>query len=172
MKKLIIISDLWGFGGSEWLFHYVDSLLHHYDITFLDSADLARICPSEKSQEVRHTHFLNGGIDASVDFILDNYTDEVDVLGFSIGGFIAWKAGLKGLKIKNLTAISSTRLRFESIKPTCNLFLYYGKEDPHCPNSDWFKKLDIGMNVYNDEKHDLYTQKGIIVDLCSKMIGQ
>jgi len=82
----------------------------------------------------------------------------VNILGFSIGGYIAWKAALEGLKISNLIAVSATRLRFETIKPDCNIVLIYGAYDSFQPSIDWYNRLELDKIIYADENHDLYTK--------------
>lgn len=108
MKKLIILSDLWGKGKSEWVSHYVEALQDYFEVTFYDSCELAGIDLSTYTEDKIHPQFVNGGIEKAVNTLLARERREVVVLGFSIGGLIAWKAALRGLKTERLLAISST----------------------------------------------------------------
>ena len=93
-------------------------------------------------------------------------------MGFSIGGFIAWKACFSVLSIQNLYAISSTRLRYENEKPIVNIELFYGDNDPYKPSSDWFEHLDIKQQLYLNETHDFYKNKNVAEDICKLIIAQ
>ncbi|MEL6944601.1 MAG: alpha/beta hydrolase, partial [Bacteroidota bacterium] len=68
---------------------------------------------------------------------------EVSILAFSIGGTIAWKAALKGLKIKSLWAFSATRLRYEVERPNIPIQLFFGQKDEYRPSSNWFDRREI-----------------------------
>ena len=72
----------------------------------------------------------------------------MDILGFSIGGYIAWKAALEGLKVRNLTAVSATRLRFETTKPDCKIALIYGEHDTFQPSIDWYNRIELDKIIY------------------------
>ena len=65
------------------------------------------------------------------------------ILAFSMGGSIAWEAGLKGMDIGRLYAVSSTRLRLQTEKPACQLQLFYGSDDPFQPDASWFETLKL-----------------------------
>ena len=84
---------------------------------------------------------------------------EVSILGFSIGGYIAWKSALKGLEINNLYAISSTRIRKENKKPDCNIQLYYGENDLYKPADEWLNTMKISTKIFKNENHEAYKSK-------------
>lgn len=133
--QLLLLSDLWGFQQSHWQQHYPHILGQNYDITLIDCCTLADVKTSQSSQEVIHQQFINGGIDKGVNSLLDKKLTSDLIIGCSIGGLIAWKAMLQGLKAEKLIAISATRLRYEINKPEGDLTLYYGEEDPYKPTN-------------------------------------
>ena len=159
MNKLIILSDLWGKRKSDWINQYVTILENHFEVIFYDCCELAEIDLSDYSEDKIHQEFTNGGIERAVKAILDKEKGNINVVGFSIGGLIAWKATLGGLKAKSLTTISSTRLRYEDKRPECEINLFYAENDEYKPIDDWFKKLNLEMNIYKEEKHEFYSKK-------------
>lgn len=171
MNKLIILSDLWGRRKSNWLQQYVSILENHFEIVFYDSCELAEIDLSDYSEEKIHQAFTNGGIERAVEALLDKEKGNIDVLGFSIGGLIAWKATLNGLNTRSLTAISSTRLRYEERCPDCTINLFYAENDNYKPAEDWFRKLNLEMNIYKDEGHEFYSNKEIAAEVSYHIIN-
>lgn len=171
MNKLIVLSDLWGKRRSDWINQYVAILENHFEVIFYDCCELAEIDLSDYSEDKIHKEFTNGGIERAVKAILDKEKGNINVLGFSIGGLIAWKAILDGLKAESLTAISSTRLRYEDKRPECKINLFYAENDEYKPIDDWFKKLNLEMNIYKEEEHEFYSNKEIAIEICSKIIS-
>ena len=170
-QKLILLSDLWGKQKSAWVNNYIELLSPKFDVVFYDSCDLGEIDLVDYSEKSIHEQFVNGGIDTAVTNLLEKEKGKVSVLSFSIGGTIAWKAGLKGLKIANFFAVSSTRLRNEIAKPNCAIYLCFGSLDNYRPEIDWFKKLSItGFTIHKNEGHNLYTSSEFILFLCNKII--
>jgi dienelactone hydrolase len=172
MQKLIILSDLWGKTKSEWVNDYITILKHHFDVTFYDSSELANIDLSDSSEEKIHQQFIYSGIDNAVKALLDNAEENVHILGFSIGGLIAWKATLEGLKAESLTALSSMRLRFEDKRPEVSLNLYYAENDKYRPDKEWFIKYNLDMKLYKDMEHEFYKNKSIAIEVCNMLINQ
>jgi len=93
--KLAILSDLWGTRNCEWVQYYQETLGVRYEVQFLDSRELAGIHLDLDSEQAIHQQFVQGGIDIAVNTLLKNSFDGGVMLGFSIGGLIAWK-GLEG----------------------------------------------------------------------------
>ncbi len=158
MEKLVILSDLWGEMKSDWLVEYSSILKNNFDLAYYDCRVLGKIDLHSTSKDVIHQQFINGGIETAVKNLLKKETGNVDILGFSIGGYIAWKAALEGLKVRNLTAVSATRLRFETTKPDCKIALIYGEHDTFQPSIDWYNRIELDKIIYADENHDLYTK--------------
>lgn len=172
MRKLIILSDLWGKGKSDWYIHYESILKRHFEIVFYDCCELADIDLSDLSEDKIHQQFTNGGIERAVKSLLENEKGNIDAIGFSIGGLIAWKAALEGLKVGNLFALSSTRLRYEEIHPKCTVNLFYAEKDEYKPTEEWFRKLNLEMNVCKEQEHYFYSQKEIAIEVSKKLIEQ
>lgn len=170
MKKLIVLSDLWGRRKSDWYVHYQSLLDSHFEIVYYDCCELANIDLSDFSEEKIHQQFTNGGVDRAVKALLDIEKDEVFVLGFSVGGLIAWKAALEGLMVNNLFAVSSTRLRYEVDQPSCDISLFYGEHDKFKPTPEWFAQQKLDMNIYPNQEHFFYSLPEIADDICKKML--
>lgn len=171
--KLLILSDLWGAQKAIYLTYYLKLLQPKYDIEFLDCCKLGQINTSNFTQENLHQQFINGGIDLAVDNLVKNYRKEVDILAFSIGGTIAWKANLLGLKVRNFYAVSATRLRYETTKPTNNIALIYGDSDAYKPSQKWFENLAIaGYHIIDNEGHNLYQKPDIIQSICALILSK
>jgi pimeloyl-ACP methyl ester carboxylesterase len=172
MKRLIVLSDLWGKRKSDWIQHYRAPLAKHFEVVFYDSCELAELDLQDYSEENLHRQFVNGGIDRGVSALIKNEKDTVHVLGFSVGGLIAWKAALAGLKVEKFTALSSTRLRYEEHVPSCPIDLYFAENDPYKPSSDWFEKMNLSIRFAVNEEHYFYTKSTVAADVINKMIDQ
>ena len=171
MERIILLSDLWGKEKSEWIHFYLEILQNYFVVEFYDSCDLGNIDTTEYTEEKLHQKFLDGGIETAVKNLLERENQISTVLGFSVGGYIGWKAVLAGLKIDGLFAISSTRIRYEDKKPPGTIELYYGEEDNFKPNTEWFRKLELKENIYKKEEHNLYQKKEIAESICKKIIN-
>ncbi len=169
--RLIIISDLWGLENSGWINLYFEILIARFEIQLYDSCKLANISFVDKIENQLHDEFINGGIDLAVENLLNLEKGNISVLAFSIGGTIAWKAGLKGLKIVNFTAISSTRLRFESTNPDCKIQLYFGENDEDKPVGMWAKNLSVDYEIVENEGHEMYKIHDFALKVCSGLIS-
>lgn len=172
MEKLIILSDLWGIEKSDWVNYYSKLLENYFEIKFYDCCDLGDIDKSEYSEKKLHQQFINGGIERAVKTLIQKEKEINNVLGFSVGGTIAWKAGLSGLRIQRLFAISSTLLRYENKKPSGIIELHFGENDRFKPDSDWFHRLEIKESFYINEGHDFYRKKEIAEAVCNNIIKQ
>lgn len=157
MQRLIILTDLWGKeSSSHWLDEYIQFLENKFECVVYDSCELAGIDPTGMSENEIHNQFVNGGIERAIKNIVDIETNLIDVLGFSVGGTIAWKAALSGLKVNKLTALSSTRIRYETNKPDCTISLHFGENDSFKPNEDWLRNLGLQIETVQNEGHDFY----------------
>lgn len=172
MEKLVILSDLWGKKKSDWVNNYIAILKDFFDINFYDCCDLGKIDKAEMIEENLHQQFVNNGIETAVETLIQKEKEKINVLGFSVGGYIGWKASLKGLRIKNLIAISSTRLRYENEQPSCLVELYFGEFDKFKPDSYWLNNVgaNVKLHIYKEEYHECYKKKEIAMDVCSELI--
>lgn len=170
-QQLLILSDLWGAQKANYLSQYATLLQTKFDITFLDSCEIGQINITPYVQKSLHQQFINGGIELAADYLVKNYQKEVNILAFSIGGTIAWKAALAGLKVRHLYAISATRLRYETIKPSSKISLVYGELDIYRPNENWFENIGISdITIYDKEGHDLYQKNKWIEQTCKTLL--
>ncbi|KPM32473.1 Hypothetical protein I595_889 [Croceitalea dokdonensis DOKDO 023] len=169
-EKLLVISDMWGVKKGLWITSYFGYLQQFFDIQFYDSQQLGHIDELVNTEKNLHKAFVNGGIDTAVAHLMKKETEPCHVLAFSTGGTIAWKAGLKGFKMKSLTAISATRIRFEETKPSCEIDLMYGENDVYRPNLEWAENVGVSMNVVPNFGHELYSDEKIITALCKGLL--
>ncbi len=167
--KLIILSDIFGFHNAPWITNYIELLKSDFQLILYDSCKLAGIERAFLTEKELHTQFLNTGIENAINELLKLEKEEVNVLAFSIGGTIAWKAGLSGLKIKSLYAVSSTRLRYETIKPNCFIHLIFGENDPFKPYDIWFKQLALEPEVIKNGQHEIYKEYDVQNNLCNQI---
>lgn len=169
--KLIILSDLWGNENSEWLQYYSVLLETQFKLSFYDCRALAQIPTKGMTEPEIHHQFLHGGIDLAVEKLLETERKPGFVLGFSIGGTIAWKAALNGLPVIKFFAISSTRLRKEYQKPKCEIELYFGANDLNRPMDEWFEQLEIYPSILRGKNHDFYKEEAFANQLCEELIS-
>lgn len=166
---LIILSDLWGKEKSDWIQFYTSHLSSIYEISFYDSCTLAGVDKSVYQENKLHEQFVNGGISKAVENLINEGHKIIDVLAFSVGGVIAWKAALKGECVRAIFALSSTRLREEIEKPHCYIRLFYGEKDKYQPRSDWFERLEIKKNVIPNALHEMYRDKSVAESICREI---
>lgn len=166
---LIILSDISGIHPSNWIQNYVAALSSNYDIRLYDSCEIGKIDTNSINVDIRHLQFINGGIDVAVKKLIELEKNEIDILAFSIGGTIAWKAALAGLKVKNLYAVSATRLRLETAKPDCKINLFYGEKDDFKPALTWFKKIELIAKIIEKGNHTFYTNKNQSIKICKSI---
>lgn len=169
-QRIILLSDLWGKEKSNWITYYTNILEKHFDVAFYDSCDLGNVDKSAYSKERLHEQFIEGGIQRAVENLLQKEKEIINILAFSIGGLIAWKACLAGLKAQHLFALSATRLRHETHKPDGTIELIYGENDTYKPDHEWFQKLEIREDFYKNESHEFYKNKELAEDLCRMII--
>lgn len=168
--KLIILSDLWGEEQSGWIAHYTEQLKSHFAITYYDCCKLGELDKSDYTEQNLHTQFVKGGVEKAVANLIEKEQNELTILAFSIGGYIGWQASLQGLKAQTLFAVSSTRLRNETKKPRCHLELFFGEEDPYKPKKSWFEKMNIEMQMIQNEKHNFYRKREFAIGLSKRII--
>lgn len=169
--RLLILSDLFGGENPEWVKKYVNILSSEFQIQYYDIRKLANIDSGNLSEKDLHNQFLNGGIDKAIKSLTELEIEEVSVIGFSMGGTIAWKAALKSLKVNSLFAVSSTRLRYENQTPDCNIKLYFGENDFNKPDSEWFLKLKVAVEFLTNQEHQLYLKNEMVLLICNDIVN-
>lgn len=170
--RLVLISDLWGSKDSEWINNYTSILNHHFDVFYYSSTELAEINIFNMAQDKIHQEFIEAGIEKAVENLLKFETQKIHILAFSVGGTIAWKAALRGLQVQNLFAVSATRLRYETKKPSTKVELFFGDDDSFLPDSKWFEDMQIKKHFITNHDHEMYREKEIAYDICSSIINQ
>jgi hypothetical protein len=168
--RLIILSDLWGKEKSDWVSGYVELMKNKFEIRYYDCCELGAIDKTNYTEENLHSQFVNGGIEKAVQYLLKTEKNQIDILAFSIGGTIAWKAILKGLNVRNLFAVSSTRLRYENEIPNGTIKLYYGENDINKPSENWFEKHSINFEIVKNKEHDFYTEKDFAASIYKEIL--
>lgn len=169
-QQIILLSDLWGKEKSDWVKYYTDILSRYFEVIYYDSCDLGEIDKSDYSEENLHRQFVSGGIDKAANALLKKDSYSVNVLAFSIGGTIAWKAHFLGLKTNSIFSVSSTRLRYETQKPSGIIETIFGVNDAFKPDAQWFQKLEIKEISFENEGHELYQKKEIAEQVCQLII--
>lgn len=170
-KRLILLSDLWGKERSDWINPYFRALSNNFDIQYYDVQTLGNInVPDSKTEGFLHQAFINGGIDEAVKNILQKETQIIDVLAFSIGGTIAWKAALEGLKVNRLVCVSSTRLRYETQQPHCKIKLFYGELDDYKPSKEWLNTMKLSSEIIPNEDHEFYRNQQYVSFISQEII--
>ncbi len=158
-KRLIILSDLWGKKNTNWLSYYTNNLEANFEVVLYDTRKLGNVNNKTSSKKLIHQEFVQSGIDKAVDSLLKKEQDSPFILAFSVGGSIAWKAALKGLKTAGIYALSSTRLRFETQKPNTEIALYFGNNDAFVPDKYWFDQMGLKSTFFKNKAHEFYKEK-------------
>jgi hypothetical protein len=169
-SRLLILSDLFGGENPEWIKYYSQILESKFDIQYYDVLTLGEIDSSDYRKASIHNQFIDGGIDKAIQNLLIQDKGDVTVLGFSIGGTIAWKASLKGLKTIQLITVSSTRLRLETKVPNCKINLYYGELDLNVPKAKWFSDLRLSNHIFENQDHQFYLEEKNAVAICNAIL--
>ena len=168
--RLLLLSDIWGKANADWIQYYLRKLSDDFDVHYYDVCELAGVDTTNYTAENLHAQFVNGGIEKAVTCLIEIEKKSAIVLGFSIGGLIAWKAALSGLSISHLFAISSTRLRYETQKPSSVISLFYGGLDPFSPDESWMEQMQIQAISFEEEAHELYRKQEIAHLICAEIV--
>lgn len=171
-EKLVVISDMWGVKKGLWITSYFGYLQQYYDISFHDCQQLGNVDVPVSTEENIHNAFVEGGIDTAVAHLLRIESTPSHYLAFSTGGTVAYKAALKGLPVKSLTTISSTRIRLEDEKPNVPLNLIYGEHDTFKPKLEWATKVGVDLSIVPNFGHHLYSDEKIISQVCLSLLEQ
>lgn len=171
-QKLIVLTDLWGFGKSEYLDLYNNALQESYDVHIYDSCHIAAIDTTDYNELSLHQQFVDYGIDTAVAKLLEKESEQIDVLAFSVGGTIAWKAILLGLPVRKLYSVSASRLRLEKEKPNCSINMFYGESDLFKPSLEWFDAIKHTYHELHAFGHDLYKDPECAATIIRYMLNQ
>lgn len=170
-RTLLILSDLFPVDQSPWIYSYVKELEPYFNIHIYDSQQLGGITQQGLSQDQIHNHFVDKGLEIATKNLISQVSTPVDIIGFSIGGTITWKAALKGLKIQRLYLVSSTRVRLEQNKPICeSIDCFYGDLDPNKPNETWISSMKLDSTTYSKQQGHVFYKDPYYIDLICKFI--
>ena len=103
-----------------------------------------------------HNQFVQFGIQRGAQYLLNQHQDTKKIIGCSVGGVIAWNAAIQGLKLDLLVTISSTRLRYQTHRPDCQIFNFFGKDDLYRPDTNWMNEIGKHSSEVMDGDHFIY----------------
>lgn len=169
--RLVILSDMWGLDHSAWMDRYLRALDPAFRIQLYDVRVLGNVATGNSDEAVLHAAFVHGGIDAAASKLLELEPEQVDILAFSVGGTIAWKAGMKGMSIGHLYAVSSTRLRLQTAKPHCTIQLFHGADDPYQAPGSWYAKLKLDPPQMESGGHTFYAAIDPAKRICDAILS-
>lgn len=161
MERIIFLSDLWGENQFDWVDYYVKKCSGKYEVKTYDSCALGEIDTSNYKEAILHQQFKTFGIERAVHNLLALEKNPCKVIGFSVGGIIAWQAIDAGLNTQTFIGVSATRLRLETEKIPCAVFLFYGEKDLYQPTQEWYSRMGVAPKIMANEKHDMYTKSTI-----------
>lgn len=164
-SRLILLSDLWGQGQSHWWEQYSAALAPHFEMQWYDCCELANLQLTPYEQNYLHQQFVNGGIERAVIELLQREIEQPgpkQILSFSVGGVIAWRAIQAGLAVEHFYAISATRLRYERGMLPVSGHLWYGDKDTFRPKQEWLDRQKLQCHILPDTDHDCYTEPSVI----------
>ncbi len=172
MGRLLIISDLYGYQDCHWIDMYINQLESSFSIKLIDAPEIAEVDSSSKEKSIMHQQFLQYGINHAVTKLKDMIDKEDTILGFSIGGYLAYLALTKGAVAKQLIAISPTRVRQEERSPACATHLIFGQQDPFIPSESWLKKSPCTITIKQDAGHELYKETKHAFTICQALAAK
>jgi len=164
-ERLVVLSDMHGSKRGLWITSYLGYLQQYFDIVFYDSKELGGIDLAVNSDENIYNAFLHSGMDTAVAHLLKKEHLESHYLTFCAGGSIAWKAGMMGLPMKSLYAISPLNLEAFDWKPDCPIQLLYGEYGDYkkmLPSEEWMQKVGVSLECIPKYGNDLYSDEKII----------
>lgn len=167
-KKVVVLSDMWGRSMAK----PAELLLPLFDIKYYDLPTLAGIDVLIGDQDAIHQQWVSFGIDKAIQCLIQQETEPAIYLGCSVGGLVAWKAALQGLPVVKLLAFSSTRLRFETLRPSCPFKLYFGNEDVYRPNEEWIHKMGHDHCHIISGDHEFYLDEIQVKIILDKLIAE
>lgn len=167
--RLLILSDLWGIQKSDWIRYYTTELKDSFELQYYDCCKLGELNISPYTEENLHQQFVQRGIKLAVENLGKLEQGKVNILAFSIGGVIGWKWAVNNPNAISLYAVSSTRLRYETSKPSGRIELYFGEEDPYKPKNEWFIKMNLDIYFENKKTHQIYMTPEFAKTLCKRI---
>ena len=151
MSGLLIVSDIHGFPHAR---HDLGSLARR-PIVHHRLADLSG--QPELSGETLHAHLFKGdGMGLAARALARAGHAGLCGVGFSAGGSALWQAIARGLRLRALVCVSSTRLRCEVAPLAIPTFVLWGEDDPYRPDQEWNRYVPLESKSYAGQHHDFY----------------
>jgi len=160
---------MWGLDLDAWIMYYVELLDPDFRIRPYDCCESGKVNTVETSEEVIHSAFVPCGIDVAARKLVEMEPENAHILAFSVGGTIAWKAGMTGMQIGHFHAALSTRLRLQTEKPAFPTRLFHGSDDPFQPKASWFEQMEVGSPLLVSGAHGFYPSTAASTRLCGTM---
>jgi len=127
---------------------------------FVERVGLAELLGSSERGEDLYRRLLQGGFEAAAAKVLERFAQAEIGLGYSSGGAVLWRSVLRGLRLRRLVCISSTRLREEDPRaipiPALTVF---GESDASRPPASWGEGSELKRLLLRGAEHDFYVKK-------------
>ena len=171
-EKLVVISDKWGAKKGLWIASYFGYLQQYYDIVFHDCQQLGNVDVSISSEEnIDKAFFEDNGIERAVSNLIRKENEPAHYLAFGVGATVVYKASLKGLPAKSITAISAIGIESEEQMPlTTNVQLIFGECDKKKPSLKWAKRAAANLRIVPNFGHTLYSDEKIISEVSLELL--
>lgn len=169
-EKLVVISDKWGAKKGLWIASYFGYLQQYYDIVFHDCQQLGNVDVSISSEENIDKAFQEKAIDSAVSNLIKKETQQAHYLAFGTGATVVYKASLKGLPAKTITAISALGIESEEQSPNADIKLIYGECDKSKPGLKWAKSVGANLKIVPNFGHTLYSDEKIISEISLELL--
>ncbi|MCR9227987.1 MAG: hypothetical protein NXH90_11255 [Flavobacteriaceae bacterium] len=170
-EKLVVISDKWGAKKGLWIASYFGYLQQYYDIVFHDCQQLGNVDVSISSEENIDKAFLQeNGIENAVSNLIRKEKEQAHYLAFGIGATVAYKASLKGLPAKSITAISAVGIESEDRTSPTDVQLIFGECDKQKPGLTWAKSVGANLRIVPNFGHTLYSDEKIISEVSLELL--
>ncbi|MEC7772603.1 MAG: hypothetical protein VX798_15570 [Bacteroidota bacterium] len=169
-EKLVVISDKWGAKKGLWIASYFGYLQQYYDIVFHDCQQLGNVDVTISSEENIDKAFQKKGIDRAVSNLIKKETQKAHYLAFGAGATVAYKASLKGLPAKSITAISATGIDTEEETAVSDIQLIYGECDKSKPSLKWAQRVGANLKIVPNFGHTLYSDEKIISEISLELL--
>lgn len=172
--RLLLLSDLWGRGQSDWWQRYSVALSPHFQLQWYDCCELANLQLVPYEQDVLHQQFVQGGIERAAAKLLQeeaHYPTSRQILSFSMGGVIAWKAIQAGLPVHQYYAVSASRLRYEQVALPAHGCLWYGDQDAFRPSPEWLGRQHLRHHLLPAHGHECYREPQVVKLITDTLIA-
>lgn len=167
-QNIWILSDIDTKANDKWIKEYQNCLSLAFNVKYFNIRELAGIAIDTEDIEAVHRDFIDFGIAKALKYLHSKEDTPDCILGFSLGGTIAWRYALE-TKLSHLFAISSTRLRYETQVPHTAIYLKFGALDPYKPTQEWFADKGLTHRLQAHAGHTFYKEETYIQELVKKI---